>query len=356
MREFGSEFPAVLLSDGYFASFEKHGHCTWIRSGREALFLIALSVKPETFSPILLMPAYCCNSMSDPFSKAGWTVEYYSLKDDLSADLDSLAKMMNDLHPAAALTMNYFGCASTWETVACIKSISPACLVVEDFSHCTFSFEQIVNPDVDYYVSSIRKSVGICDGAVIVSHCPIDESLIVGRETDFVRKRMENQRLKGLYSFTKSPEQKEQFYPGLKFQEVVLDHFTEVHRISDEGMEMLTCLNGEQIRYARQKNMEHLLSALGGKIETVPGIEECLSGAPFSMPILVDDRDMVQRQMANRGVYAPVLWPICDAARSVCPVSAKMADRMLSLPVDQRYDFDDIDDIARIVIAICCSH
>jgi hypothetical protein len=85
----------------------------------------------------------------------------------------------------------------------------------------------------------------------------------------------------------------------------------------------------------------------------VPGLERCFDGAPFSLPILVENRDEVQKKLAQRGVYAPVLWPISDEARRVCEVSAYVSDRMLSLPIDQRYNYDDIEDIASIVLSIC---
>ncbi len=61
-------------------------------------------------------------------------------------------------------------------------------------------------------------------------------------------------------------------------------------------------------------------------------------------------RDKVQRELARNGVYALILWPIGDEARRICPASARMADHMLSLPVDQRYGRDDMEEIARIVI------
>jgi len=82
----------------------------------------------------------------------------------------------------------------------------------------------------------------------------------------------------------------------------------------------------------------------------VPGLERSFDGAPFSLPILVDNRDEVQRKLAQQGVYAPVLWPIDDKARNVCDNSAYISDRMLSLPIDQRYNWDDMEDIAKIIL------
>lgn len=350
MREFGSEHPGILLPDGYFGAFERYGHCTWLRSGREALHLVALNLKGLDVEPVVLMPAYCCHSMVDPFEKAEWKVEYYRLNDDLTADLDFLSHLLVTVRPKAVLTMNFYGSASTVDAVAIIRSCCPRCICVEDFSHCTFSLSDIYNKQVDYYVTSIRKSVGVCDGSVIISKVPMDESVVEDDETEFMKVRRDCQKLKAEYTYTQEAAQKNIFFPELRRQEGELDNFSGVHRISQTGMDMLAVLNGEQIRYARKKNMAHILELLKDKVESVPGIEKCLDGAPFSLPILVKNRDEVQPKLAKRGVYAPVLWPICDEARAICPVSARMADEMLSIPIDQRYNYDDIEDIAKIVL------
>lgn len=350
MREYGSEHPAVLLPDGYFETFNQYGKCTWLRSGREALHLVALNLNIENKHPVVLMPAYCCHSMVDPFEKAGWKIVYYRLKEDLTVDLDYLTRLLVSVRPKAALTMNFYGSASTLDAVSVIKCGYPECICIEDFSHCTFCLSDIYNEQVDYYATSIRKSVGVCDGSVIISKVELDKSSVEDNETEFMAARRDCQKLKAKYTYSQDAAQKNLFFTELRKQEGELDNFTGVHRISSTGKEMLKVLNGGMIRYARQQNLKHILDLLGGKVESIPGIERCLSGAPFSFPIFVKNRDEVQQKMAKKGVYAPVLWPICDEARAVCPVSSRMADEMLSIPIDQRYNYDDIEDIAKIVL------
>ena len=82
----------------------------------------------------------------------------------------------------------------------------------------------------------------------------------------------------------------------------------------------------------------------------VLGLERCFDGSPFSLPILVDNRDEVQSALAKKGVYTQLLWPICEEAQAFCPVSMMMDARMLSVPIDQRYSWDDMEDIASIII------
>ena len=350
MREYGSEHPAVILPDGYFESFNEKGHCTWLRSGREALHLVALNKKSDTQRPIILMPAYCCHSMVDPFLKAGWSVEFYPLNEDLTADVQILYMLLTSRHPEAVLTMNYFGSASTKPTVDCVKTVSSSCVCIEDFSHCTFGLSHIFNPEVDYYISSIRKSVGVCDGAVIICKKPLDESLVLDAETDFSVTRKNVQTIKWRYNYSQDAGLKTAFLNHLRMKESELDAFEGVHRISNDAKKQLACLNGSEIALARRVNMKHMLELTKGKVETVPDIEKCINGAPFSFPIMTGNRDEVQKKLAERGVYAPVLWPISDAARATCSVSARMADLMLSIPIDQRYNYDDIEDVAKIIL------
>lgn len=350
MREFGSEHPSIILSDGYFEGFGKYGHCTWLRSGREALYLIALNIKETQEHPAVLMPAYCCHSMSEPFAKAGWKVVYYRLNPDLTADIEYLERIIPVIKPEAALIMNFLGSAPTAEAVSCIKKVAPECICIEDFSQCTFALQAIWNPQVDYYMSSIRKSIGICDGSVIISRMPLDESCVEDGLSDFVSNRLVFQKMKAKYAYTHDPAQKDDFFTGLKRQEAELDNFSGVHRISATGMKMIKSVNGEMIRFARQANMEHIMGLLAGKVESVPGIERSLFAAPFAFPIMVDGRDEVQKKLAAAGVYAPVLWPIDEEARKLCPVSERMSDRMLAIPVDQRYDYYDIEAISSIVL------
>lgn len=351
MREYGSEHPAIVLPDGYFANLDRFGReITYLRSGREALLYVSLNCRPAGAATIL-MPAYCCWSMSAPFEKSGWRVVYYRLHDDLTIDEEYLVDLLGRTRPAAVLTMNFYGSASTARTVDLIKTFSADTAVIEDFSHCTFCLDRIFDGRVDYYVSSIRKSVGVCDGAIVLSKHPTRREYIGTECREFADGRQAAQYEKGRYAYTRDQEAKARFLSAIRACEHLIDEFTEVRPISDTAMRMLAQINGGEIAFARRENMRHLWSLLDGKVRLLPGLERSFGGAPFSCPILVEERDRVQRILAEAGVYAPVLWPLSVEARAVCPVSAYVADHMLSIPVDQRYGWDDMEDIAKRITA-----
>ena len=287
---------------------------------------------------------------------------YYRLNEDLTVDLDDLKELMGRAKADAILTMNYYGSAKTDDAVRLAKE--NGLVVIEDFSHCTFSIKQIFNPEVDIYVSSIRKSVGVCDGSIILSKEKMPEQYIQEEVKDFADKRFVAQTDKRLYTWRKDQEKKQAFLGTIRECEGIIDEFTAVRPISERAKKMLAQVNGEEIAYARKQNMKHLwnrlnefqkVSGVSEGFKMVPGLERSFvieGSSPFSLPILVDNRDEVQGKLARRGVYTQWLWPLCDEAMAVCPVSKEMNEKMLSVPIDQRFSWDDIEEIASIIIEV----
>lgn len=350
MREYGSEHQAILLSDNYFGNLEKYDReITYLRTGREALLYVSCNCKPGK-EGVILCPAYSCWSMIIPFEFSGWTVVYYRLKKDLTIDLDYLDGLLHTVKPDAILTMNYYGSASTRTAIGLVKAFSGRITVIEDFSHCTFCLGQIYNDDVDFYITSIRKSVGVCDGAMVLSKQPTNRDYIDADAPEFGKLRLSAQMQKGRYRVTKSIRDKDVFLTDLRQGEAMINDLDGVHPISEVSLRMLDTINGEEIAFTRRENMKHLWESLRRKVKMIPGLENSFEGAPFSLPILVENRNEIQITLAKKGVYAPVLWPIDGNARRVCENSAYISDHMLSLPIDQRYNWDDMEDIAKIVL------
>lgn len=350
MREYGSEHPSIQLPDGYFEGLRKYDReLTYLRTGREALMYASCNCKPGK-EAVILCPAYCCWSMTAPFEFTGWTIVYYRLNEDLTIDELYLNELLRGCRPDAILTMNFYGSADTRAAIAKVKAFNDKITVIEDFSHCTFCLDKIFNEQVDYYVTSIRKSIGVCDGALVLSKQPTNQHYIGTEAPDFGTFRKGAQKMKGRYAFSKSLDDKEVFLSELRHGEEMIDKLDGVHPISEVSEKMIASINGEEIAFARRENMKHLWGLLNGRVKMIPGLERSFIGAPFSLPILVENRDAIQKLLAQKGVYAPVLWPASEQARKVCKVSAYVADQMLSLPIDQRYNYDDIEDIAKIVL------
>ncbi len=231
-REFGSAIPLEAVPDNYFQEleqrFKSHGYLT---TGRGALMLVGQSIESE--NKHIYIPAYSCESMIKPFKDCGWKVTLYPLNDDLTISKEFVEQMKeNEEKNYSILTMNYFGVAGTKEKVEEIKSKRSDIIIIEDFTHCLFSLEEIYSDKVDYYVGSIRKSLGVADGAIVLSNHPLKEAVEV-LDSSFVTKRLKALKEKDDYSVEKKDTQKEEFRKILGEAEHEIDEKITTEKMSN---------------------------------------------------------------------------------------------------------------------------
>lgn len=351
MREFGSEFYAIRNDKSFYSLFSSFAAVELLSTGRDALGLVAETINSN--GSCILLPAYSCSSMVEPFTKRGWTVFFYSLNDDLSVNESVILSLCKKHNPKAVLLMNYFGVVPTDSIASSLKAFYEDIVIIEDFTHALFSKNVLLNKYVDYFVASIRKWIGIFDGAIVLSNRSIDHGPFL-ENVAFVNVREDAQLLKFKYSLTKEEALKDRYLNLLVKAEVEINKYECFHAISKSSKETLNTININCLILSRKENFYHLFDGIRQiyGIRFPVGIENSVIDCPFSLPILVDERDIIQKQFASKGLYAPVLWPISISAREICNVSSGMSDCMLSIPIDQRYDYDDIDDIIKIIKSV----
>lgn len=346
MREFGSEFEIGYLPNNYFRSVAgKMPYSAFTRSGREAIGLALEGMKPG----VALLPAYCCWSMALPFEAAGWRVAYYPLNKGLRVDCDRLTKRIEELHPDVVLVMNYFGFTPTADAVKKIRKASKDVLIIEDFTQCLFGLEKNWNDEVDCYVASIRKSLGVPDGGMVLSKRPMELDKLSKERTPFVEHHLQAGVLKKRYGYSANSEEKQMFreLQAAAGAEIKADYH--LYRISQEAIAIMEHTDVETVEYARRMNYEHLYELLRGnhqfRIMFAPDGNE----APFMFIINSPRRDELQKAFAQNGVYCQVIWPLSEEAKAICAVSKEMEETMLAIPIDQRYSYDDIEEIGQRV-------
>lgn len=349
MREFGSTFEIDCLPDSYFANMaKKMSYSAFTRSGREAIGLALNSFEPGE----VLIPAYCCWSMSMPFETSGWHISYYPLKKDLSVDIPSLMSLLQSKRPKMVLLVDYFGYTSTIEAVHAIKSFDPEIIIMEDFTQCLFRIDEKFNPLVDCYVASIRKSIGVPDGGVVLSSFPLNSESLSTERTQFVLKHLEAGVLKKKYTYS-SDEELKNLFRGLQVEagcEIKTDY--NLYHISDESMAILSNVNVSAVSYARKSNYEHLFNIVQDNPYFEVLFQPGENSAPFMFVVKSKQRDLLQQSLAKQGVYCQVIWPVSEAAKEICPVAKEMEETMLAIPIDQRYDYCDIEEMGQRINSI----
>lgn len=351
MREFGSEFEIEYAKDYYFDNIcQLKEHYAFTRSGREAIGLAAMAIEKG----VVLMPAYCCWSMELPFEQAGFVVEYYKLNEDLSVDLNYLGEQIKKHTPKAVLVMNYFGFVSTAKTVYFIKKADENIKVIEDFTQSLFCLKENFNSKVDAYVASIRKSVGVPDGGIIVTSLPIDYSVLKeGVNTPFVSEHIAAGREKMRYRYTGSADDKVTFRKkhGVAGQDIINNYG--LYHISEEALSIVEHTIVDTVRVARYNNYMNLYEAIKDiKFINILFAPSKCNQAPFTMVIYTEKRNELQTKLAKVGVYAQVLWPLKDRAKQICSVSKYMEEHMLAIPIDQRYFYDDIMEMSERIKSV----
>ena len=349
MREFGSEFEIGFIPDTYFRDIaNRMPFSAFTRSGREAIGLAIEGMKEG----IVLLPAYCCWSMALPFESAGWTVNYYPLKSNLSVDIHKLTSLIKALKPSVVLVMDYYGYAPTGEAVSVVKQYDEKIIVIEDFTQYLFSLPEKWNVLVDCYVASIRKSIGVPDGGMVMSKYTLDISKLSKERSTFVDEHIKAGVRKKRYAYSAKLEEKLTFRKMQAAAGNAIKSDYHLYSISPEALSIIDNTDTATIKYARKTNYEHLYDLIKDNTNFTIMFKPGDNQAPFMLIIKSDKRDELQRTLANKGIFCQVIWPVSEAAKKICPISKEMEETMLAIPIDQRYNYYDIEEIGMLINSV----
>jgi hypothetical protein len=273
--------------------------------------------------------------------------------------------------------MNFFGTAPVSEVSEAVKERCPEAILIEDVTHILLEPEKYMSAAsaADYHVGSIRKWLGVPDGAIAVSKDEFVMGALTG-DTDFTELRAMAQHEKTEYLETGDQELKSHFRKLLADAEESLSDGLDPFLMSDNSAEYLKTVELDSIISRRSVNYRCLYKALSdmplcGKafrlLPEITGGDDGLDYAytPFMLPIVLDidfirrsaiteegkkmTRDAFERRLAESGIYAPVLWPISEEAAAACENSKSFSENMLTFWIDQRYDRFDMEHVAEVL-------
>lgn len=349
MKEIGSEFYLINEVREECTQINSLGDKNYfLRSGRDAIGLVADLLKRKI--NIILMPSYCCEAMVQPFISRGWIIKYYPILDGFSTDIKSLNSLIELEKPNAVLIMNFFGIADTSNLIDNIRNHNYYIQIIEDVTHILFDFDKVYSNKVDFYVASIRKWFGIIDGGLFVSNKK-SKLIIKYKESEFVALRREAFRLKKQYISLRTSFVKDAYRRLFLESEISLNSEASPVLVSDQSEAIIKSFDYSSMIRIRQINARTLISTIMNNpyVRLPYDFEKLLDGTPFSVPILVSDRDNLQSEMAKKGLYLSVLWPLNDNSRKISRFSSELEESMLSIPVDQRYRPKDMEYICKLI-------
>lgn len=351
MIEYGSEFDwdsniPFLRNECGGLPLDARYNVRYYRSGRDALKAVALKYKHK-YKHVLL-PSLCCVSMASPFIVNGYTPSFYKINRGLSADTEDVGKKLQS--DSLLVFNNYFGSEPlTRCDIKTIKEKHKNIIIIEDRTH-----DMIVprreEHGADYVAASIRKWLAVPDGGILYSEKATEGfKEILEEDREFSRIRKEALILKSEYLKNGGEKLKSEYRTGFGSAERLLDEDGIPRVMSNDSMEIISHTDFNAVYETRIKNIFTLNKCFyGSGINTATAYPEksCLY-----YPVLVDNRDRIQTELAARRIYCPVIWSIPGIASNTCDVSEYISAHILALPCDQRYDEKDMEYIASQVVS-----
>jgi len=186
----------------------------------------------------------------------------------------------------------------------------------------------------DYSFTSLRKHFAVNEGALIHSRNEFIDFKADIPESTFYSNKIIGSILKFLdyedeiyLKFFYEGEEKlnSELYPS---KATSLSHF------------LYENLDIENIREKRKSNYKivYELGCLLNLEFLFPFNDEVI---PLNVPILLPNRDKIQRRLKEKGIYLPIHWPI-NSYTYQSKLSKKLANQELSLIIDQRYSSQEI--------------
>lgn len=336
LREIGSEYDwnsndniSINKSNNYFGR-----DYVLFRSGRDALRYIASKNKGKT---LLCSPLFC-ESMIEPFLENKINLFLYKTLDGQKPNIPMIIKNLNNVD--MILFHNYFGIVSfTDDDIMRLLKIKPELIIIYDATH---DFFRDSNKVYDYKIISIRKWFSIPEGGLLFSKKRSDVS---SAKIDKVYFKM---RVKGMKSKSEYLQNehfnKEEFLYYFNHSNGLLDYCNgETYIGTERSKIILENIDIQKMLGLRLQNFIFLNKLMKENIVTKNLLLSESVSSTLYYPIMVDNRDAIQKKLALKGIYCPVIWPPSRYYNNNDLNVSNIYKYNLCIPCDHRYNKDDMD-------------
>ena len=293
---------------------EVHAEAIALNSGRLCLeYLLRCRKYKKVF-----IPYYTCDSVVAPLERQCVQYGFYHI--------DKLYRIVDDIHLAsdeALLYTNYWGLQSNYCENLAAKFGSQLIL---DYTQAFYS-KPIFGIDSFY---SCRKYFGVPDGGYLYTDSKAD--LDIEQDESYMR----------MTSLTKRIDiSAEAGYEDFHKTEVVVGKMP-IRRMSKLTKRMMQSIDYERVAQQRIDNYNTLRNAFGGRALHYGEV-------PMIFPYeSIKGQDLRKHLIANK-IFVAKYWPNVDEWTEKSSVERWMANHILPLPIDQRYDKEDMNRIVEII-------
>ena len=314
MKPIGGYF-SLELNNGW----ERHHDALRLNAGRYALEYI---LKARKYSKVYI-PYYICDSVLQPFKRLGVKYEFYHINEQLEP--------ATKLHPKddeAVLYVNYFGLKNRLADTFCYAYRNTILDCTQAFysEHGNKYDSPEWNCDTFY---SCRKYFGVPDGAYLYTNCLLDEEL--QQDESFERMMFLTKRI------DRSP------------QEGYADFHANDKALSTVGMRRMSKLTETMmcsIDYSEKANRRiHNFHVLDKALRDTNRFQWPMDygTVPLVYPYYVENGAALRQHLIDHQVFCARYWPNVMEWCQPDDWEYRLAENLVCLPIDQRYDEDDMN-------------
>lgn len=315
---------------GYFelADYEEgglfpHQDGILLNTGRNALEYILRSIGEVKH---LYLPYYTCEVVLEPIKKLHIPYTYYHINQQF--------EIVDDIQPKEGeyiIANNYFGIKDTY--IHLLAERYGDHLIVD----CAQAFFAKPIPGTKAFYSA-RKYVGVADGGVAyLGNLPDDRVKV--NETE--RSNEHDSHLLKRKQFGA-----EVGFADFQANEKKLDN-QPIRRMSDTTKQILYRINYDKVVARRSENFQYLHEALAEKNQLqLPAFDTF--ACPMVYPYMVKSDRNIRKLLIDNKVFVARYWPNVERVKGFA-LENDMANNVIPIPCDQRYNRDDMIRIVEIV-------
>lgn len=305
------EFPANR-------SDELHKGAVYLNSGRHALEYILRGLGNVR---CLWIPYFTCDVVLQPLNKLGIAHKFYHINENLE-----LASEINLADGEYLLYTNYYGIKDSYCTCVAEKYGER---VIVDNAQALFCK---VIPGIHQFYSP-RKYMGMPDGGIAVTKiADYSETLSSDRSFDrcsHLLKRMEMIPSEGYADFKLNSK---------KIAEAPLSLMSPISKNIYGSVDL------DFIKRRRRSNFERLHKALSSSnCLRIPAMDDF--ACPLVYPYWHENGKALKKKLIADNIFVATYWPNVFEWTSPNDLEYELAERVVCIPIDQRYGFDDMDRI-----------
>ena len=337
MKEIGSEF----WFDTNIKETRSIPNETLVLSGRTAIDLIIQDIMKSRKVKSVYLPAYCCDSMIDPFVRNGIEVVLYDMYFD--GNLHYLVD--EDKSIDIFYVNNYFGYENTVRNDVIERFKAKGAIVIYDKTHSLFMINDPTDELADYTFASIRKWMGVVCGAVVNKSLGAFDATFI--EYPFLQCKIEAMHEKRMYIEGDLNIDKQSFLGKYGDFGHYLAEDYQGYKMDEQSVRIWQQSNKFSIREVRRENAAILHQALSLQFIGKLTAKSC----PLFVPVLfktTDERNTVRKRLIEEQIYCPIHWPKNQMITPEMEVN-KIFDTELSLICDQRYSAVDMERIVKVI-------